>query len=280
MKYTINGFSQTKLLEFKMDLVDSLILRWFVDFRGTDKMVSCIYEGEIYYWVSYKGLIKDIPIIGITSKDVLRRRLKALCEKEILINYTQKTRKGSYSMYNLGLEYLELISNDKAENESYSHPTQKSYPPDSKVGCTPDLKVGPKDTSTKNKKTTNQTTTDQKSKEDIVNEINEKPVVVSDEEVILLKKEIDKDIGKIESKKLLNLIKNNGIDVCKMYLKNFNKFGGMKNPVGFYIKAIEELYCIPEDKAVKYKNGKLPQEMNFEQRKIDDDFDWDSLYDN
>ena len=43
MKYTILGFSQRKAVELGLDLKQLLILRWFVDYKDTDKMSYKIF---------------------------------------------------------------------------------------------------------------------------------------------------------------------------------------------------------------------------------------------
>jgi hypothetical protein len=118
MKFTINGFKQEKLLEYNLDAIDALILRYFVDFKDSGDMVIEIVNNKPYYWIKYETLIDAIPIINIKSKDVLRRRLKKLEKCKILDHY-YKNRGGSYSFYRLGENYKYLIK--------YSTPTtQKS----------------------------------------------------------------------------------------------------------------------------------------------------------
>ena len=107
MKYTIMGFSQARLLEYELDLTDALILRWFLDFKATDKMVAETYEGKTYYWINYGFLMNDVPIIGVSNKDALRRRLKKMEDKGILIHMALK-KDGVYSFYGLG-ENLHLL---------------------------------------------------------------------------------------------------------------------------------------------------------------------------
>ncbi len=62
MKYTIEGFSQEKLVELNLDLTDAVILRWFVDLKDSGKMYSEIKENDKYYWLKYDAVIEDLPI--------------------------------------------------------------------------------------------------------------------------------------------------------------------------------------------------------------------------
>jgi predicted transcriptional regulator len=116
MKYTILGFSQKKLIEHKLDVLDALILRYFIDFKDTDKMVSEIFENDKYYWVEYEGILKAIPIIGL-KKDTVYRRLKKLVEIGILKHQT-KRKGGTYSFYSTGSMYGQLIDSDYLTNST------------------------------------------------------------------------------------------------------------------------------------------------------------------
>lgn len=108
MKYTIEGFNQSKAVELELCVADLIILRWFVDFAGTDKMLKRIIDNKEYYWIKYEGMLEDLPILSIT-KDTLYRRLKGLVEKEVLEHITVKEA-GTYSFYRLGKNYLALVT--------------------------------------------------------------------------------------------------------------------------------------------------------------------------
>ena len=96
------------MIQHGMDLTDSLILRWFIDFKDTHKMYSEYIKDDIYYWIKYEALLKDIPIINI-GKVALGRRLKKLSQKNILKQYIKK-KAGTFSLYAIGDRYIELIS--------------------------------------------------------------------------------------------------------------------------------------------------------------------------
>lgn len=155
MKYTVNGFDQEKMIEFGMDNTDADILRWFIDFKDTGKMAYKIREDDPdknpYFWIQYKSIIADLPILRIKNKEVIARRLKKL---KVLESHTFRSKNGNYSCYRIKKEfYRQLVDKTK------SHTTQKSTPPrqiDSKVDTPHDFsvdkphdsKVGTKDPST------------------------------------------------------------------------------------------------------------------------------------
>ncbi len=78
MKYTIEGFSQEAAIEYGLDVKDLVFLRWLVDFYAASVMEKHVVNGKDYFWVSYQYVIKQIPMLGITSSGVLGRRLKGL----------------------------------------------------------------------------------------------------------------------------------------------------------------------------------------------------------
>lgn len=124
MKYTINGFSQAKLIEYGLDEKDSLLLRYLVDFKGSGKMRSRIVGQEEFYWLSYKGVIEEYPILNL-KEDSVYRRLKKLCDKRILKSITIREG-GTYSFYNTGENYLSLISDSNPSDLNKKDNTKNS----------------------------------------------------------------------------------------------------------------------------------------------------------
>ena len=108
MKFTYMGFSQIKLVEYGLDLVDAAILRYFIDFKESGQMVQEMYKNNLFYWVNYEKILKDNPIFNIKSKDTLRRRFKKLTDTQILTHYHKKSG-GSYSFYGIDQNYEKLI---------------------------------------------------------------------------------------------------------------------------------------------------------------------------
>ena len=139
MKYTIEGFDQQTMYEYKMDCIDACILRWFIDFKDTGKMAVMKHEEKEYFWINYQSLIEDLPLLRIHNKEVLYRRLKNL---HVLEHHTFRNKGGTYSGYRVNEKlYYSLVDKSKQ--------TQKSNPSDSKVEPPIDSKVEPKDSSTK-----------------------------------------------------------------------------------------------------------------------------------
>ena len=314
MKYTVMGFSQEKLLYYGLDLIDVMIIRWFVDFRGTGRMVEEIYKGKAYDWIDYESLIEEIPIIGIQSKIALRRRLKKLVDKKILIHHTKKVG-GTYSFYNLGQNYINLVSFENTGKKtgvklkSLKGQTQKFKGLNSKVQ--------PKDSSTKDSSTKDSSIKNssiQQQKKNMKNKINNKKSVVEKphqknkqlktvkeykqvntnelNKIIELQKKFKSVIG-VETtlQYITNIVKENGYNNLEIVLDKFESIrpaGKIKNVLGLIRdatrkesqkKGYKENKAIAAIKESPINNRKPEQSTNFDQRKYDDEF-FESLYDN
>lgn len=134
MKFTINGFSQKKLVEFDLDSDDALILRYFVDFKDSSKMVCKNIEDKIYYWLKYETIKKELPVLKL-KKDSIYRRLKKMCDCGVLEHVTVK-KKGVYSFYRLGSRYTELI-----RDTSEINPTPIGNKSDTHTDLNPEQKI-------------------------------------------------------------------------------------------------------------------------------------------
>mgnify|MGYP000853618405 CR=1 FL=1 len=111
MKYTINGYSQEKLLKNNLDLSDSLILRVLADIYSSNskKIEYKIMNNDKYMWISYGYLFEQIPVIG--SERTLVRKIDKLIEKRILkkeLVTSKKGIKGRFLYVSFGEKYFEL----------------------------------------------------------------------------------------------------------------------------------------------------------------------------
>ena len=115
MQYSFLGFSVSKMMDFKLDMKDVAILRYFVDFRDTGRMKSEVIEGKTYYWVNYNTMADEMPFLGLGKRSIMSRMLK-MRDLGILVHYTKKEG-GTFSFFALGRRYIELISSSKEEDK-------------------------------------------------------------------------------------------------------------------------------------------------------------------
>ena len=155
MKNTINGFKQDKLIENKLDLADSLILRLFADMYSSNssKIEYQILEYEVenketnekilekdkFMWITYDYLYSQIPLVG--SKSTFIRKTGELVEKGFLkkqVTNSKKGKKGTFLYISFGTKFSELL-----EYETENTPTQNDNEGYSKqVGGLPKLNRG------------------------------------------------------------------------------------------------------------------------------------------
>ena len=109
MKLSILDYHQKFAVSFGLDVNDLLLLKWFIDFRNTDRMDEVVFDEKIYYWVNYKKVIEDLPILKIKNKEALRRRFKKLCDCNVLEFRLEKNTKGTFTYYRTGVAYKILV---------------------------------------------------------------------------------------------------------------------------------------------------------------------------
>ncbi|MFL7796622.1 hypothetical protein OIM93_06875 [Clostridium chauvoei] len=113
MQYSFLGFSVSKMVEFKLDMKDMAILRFFIDFRETGKMKAEVLDDNTYYWVNYNTMVEEMPFLELGKRTIMNRMLK-LRDLGILTHYSKKEG-GTFSYFALGPKYIELISNSNSE---------------------------------------------------------------------------------------------------------------------------------------------------------------------
>ena len=123
MRKIILGFKQEKLVEAGLSLNEALILKHIEDFMNSGKTETLYDEKEkiMYHWISYKKILKDLPILDVAS-DTLSRIIRFnLAEEPAGCKDKKKYRK-----------YLGFIKNKTVKNNifgsrSYLALTQKFY---------------------------------------------------------------------------------------------------------------------------------------------------------
>lgn len=127
MRYSILGFSQkmvcslTKTIKrdgkadlvLKLDMTDLLILRQLADFPNRKKTKKQIIDDKLFFWVDYKELLEELPILDI-KKQALRDRLDKMVELNVLekavVNFD---RLGSATCFRMGDNYEILLYSDE-----------------------------------------------------------------------------------------------------------------------------------------------------------------------
>ena len=134
MKYNICGFSQEKLIEFGLDVVDAELLRWAVDFHATGKMKRLEVDGTAYHWINYAYAIKQLPILGINNPEIIGRRFRKIATAGILKYHIQRLGKGkgTVTWWAFTDAYQDLIQTTRTTAQE-QEPTPQNDTDDSKV---------------------------------------------------------------------------------------------------------------------------------------------------
>ena len=263
MKFTIHGFSQEVAIKLKLDNDELLLLRWFVDFQGSNQMNIEIRDNVPFFWVYYKKVIKDIPVISL-KEDTIYRKFKKIVKAGVLKIYTKRL-KGTdghfktYSYYAYDKNYNKLIgfnskvecSDENPSGHSENYPTGHSD------------KNPYKDSSIINTDSSiNKTTT----------------VVVDIFTITSFYDRIKNKIGVAVSKKAIEeMIQKRGETEINKYIDNWDKFSGTKKKTvaGFFKNAVMDSYVIPEGDITS--DGKPKEEW---ERPIESDEYYNSFCEN
>ena len=145
MRFSFFGFSQRAAIDLGLDPADLLILRWFVDFRNSGKMISKEIDGKMFYLVSYSAVAEDLTILYM-KKDSVYRRFKKMCDKNVLEKRVIKSKK-TLVYFNTAENFPKLedfsfiekyIKNMKKENSYNYTPAQLN---DAEVPCIDDKAI-------------------------------------------------------------------------------------------------------------------------------------------
>lgn len=115
MKLEILGFSQERLMALGLSLDEALLLRWFIDFKGTDRMEEHVNpdDGQVYYWVKGAKLVQDLPVLT-ANEDYAARKFSKICSTGLLKKFSFLTKDGKKACFRInGEKYSELILSEE-----------------------------------------------------------------------------------------------------------------------------------------------------------------------
>ena len=96
------------------------------------KIVRKMIDNKIFTWIAHQKILDDMPYLGITNKDVLKRNIKILIDNKIIQSYVDRSD-NSKTYYRNDIS-SELINNTEAPYSKVGGSQPKSSQgPDSKV---------------------------------------------------------------------------------------------------------------------------------------------------
>ena len=132
MKYKIEGFNQRNAVAMGLKSNDLIFLRWLVDFIKSEKMLKKyeVKTDNSSYWVSYRYIIKELPILfsnppyieddsyqnlSYEEKRKLNKKWINACKKKI-----QRMLAGNLSKVLIRNVEREKKINEKCQNQIYT----------------------------------------------------------------------------------------------------------------------------------------------------------------
>jgi hypothetical protein len=112
MKYSVEGFDQSEMVNLGMDAVDAVLLRWVVDFWPfvTKRLVG----GREFGWIAFAHVVADLPILRNSNPESMARQFRGLVKKGILISYVDRVA-NSKTYFAFGPAYETLIHEPATE---------------------------------------------------------------------------------------------------------------------------------------------------------------------
>lgn len=92
MKYSIfinQKAVATHFAEAKLDIIDMAVFDYCRDIitSPNEKLKRILRNDRPYTWINYAHLLSNMPLLGITSSDVVRRRINNLLDAKLLVRH-------------------------------------------------------------------------------------------------------------------------------------------------------------------------------------------------
>lgn len=283
IKKYLMGFDLMKVYEInhtkniKLSLKHLTLLRWFVDFQGSNEMIFKVFDNKIYYWCAHEKIISDLPILEITSKDVISRLIRDLTKVEILESYVDR-KDNSKTYIKLGAMYSELISSELTQSSfdvsNYTHKKRKirlnssrlksRQPSDLKVGGLPTKKSDNRLVTTIDKLYIDKTTNKHKSALKFFNLSNKKNSSSSSscEEIKKIEQLLsEKSLNDKTCKNILEAVKKNSLTL--KIVKEVFDFAKAKNKgIGYVVDSLKYNWYLSTNLTIK-KSDSIEKEKHF-----------------
>ena len=132
MRYSILGFNQEQLVEYGLNMNETLLLDYIYNAVASPTLEHRLEENKIYVWLNHSKILEDLPILNI-SEDRIKRLLKHLKESELIDTIKESLGKGrgSKTFYTITekceqLRFTRVENNTSIENTSVKNNTSKA----------------------------------------------------------------------------------------------------------------------------------------------------------
>lgn len=117
-KYNIS-INVVPVIEYNLDLdyIDLIIFDFIKDFANSDKCTKIQTNNGLYFWISHTSIMNQLPLLRITSKAGIIKRIENLVNAGILEKSPQSQEFGK-SLYRFGKNYDKMIFSDSKPEKS------------------------------------------------------------------------------------------------------------------------------------------------------------------
>lgn len=124
-----------------VDVIDLSIFDYIKEFANSGKCEKLQTNGDIYFWISHKTLIQQLPILGITTGAGIIKRINKLIDAGLLERHPncEMMRR---TFYKFGPKYDDYYFYKENDNESLQPTTNVEGSPNDCQGITPNERLG------------------------------------------------------------------------------------------------------------------------------------------
>ena len=124
MKFSIN-INQKAVVDNGLDLnlIDLAVFDVVATFSHTEECQKTLYKGKVYYWISWKIIKQQLPLVRLNNRQSVYNRMKKLIQAEVLEIYPNNKAENK-SLFCFGINYSKLLFTPA--NESLHIPANES----------------------------------------------------------------------------------------------------------------------------------------------------------
>ncbi len=126
-KYNIS-INVVPVIEHKLDLdyIDLIIFDFIKDFANSNNCTKIQTNEGLYFWISHTSIMNQLPLLKITSKAGVIKRIDNLINAGILEKSKQSQEFGK-SLYRFGKNYDKMIFSDSKPKKSGTNKSLEGY---------------------------------------------------------------------------------------------------------------------------------------------------------
>jgi hypothetical protein len=113
---------------FEVDIIDAAIMSYFIQFVHSPRCQKKEHAGKTYFWLSYSALIGNMPLLPLSTKDAVYRRVKKLVECGLLEAHPDNKIAGR-SFFAFGPRYDDYVGHE-ADGPTDINPEPSGYKSD------------------------------------------------------------------------------------------------------------------------------------------------------